>query len=337
MAAVQPRYPIPFYSEGWFQVGWSEDLRPGQVKGLKHFGREYVLFRTASGQAVVLDDICPHLGAHFSQGGCVQGESVRCPYHGWKFGADGKCTEIAYAKSIPVKAKTTSHTVVERYGKIFMYRNKAGTAPTYELPQMENFDEASYTKPVKYEFKVRIHGQDIMENSVDSPHFWAVHRHEMPTNTFKSEGEELRITQETCGHFLGMRLPARLEFHMIEPGFHYVDFPVMPGPAAHVFSSIVPVDEEYVVHRMTIRIKKSKIPFLSRISRRFLIWQMMKTYREDMQIWETKEYREHPVLCDGDGAIMKLRRWYAQFHDPVEPESNEPPASERARRLNVIG
>lgn len=53
--------------------------------------------------------------------------------------------------------------------------------------------------------------------------------------------------------------------------------------------------------------------------RRFVISEMMRTYHEDMQIWESKEYLPHPVLCDGDGAIIKLRRWYAQFFDsPVE-------------------
>jgi 3-ketosteroid 9alpha-monooxygenase subunit A len=42
---------------------------------------------------------------------------------------------------------------------------------------------------------------------------------------------------------------------------------------------------------------------------------MMRTYREDMQIWESKEYHAHPVLCDGDGSIMKLRGWFKQFYD----------------------
>jgi hypothetical protein len=46
---------------------------------------------------------------------------------------------------------------------------------------------------------------------------------------------------------------------------------------------------------------------------------MMKTYREDMRIWENKEYHAHPVLCDGDGSIMKLRKWFAGFLDPRDP------------------
>jgi phenylpropionate dioxygenase-like ring-hydroxylating dioxygenase large terminal subunit len=214
-----------------------------------------------------------------------------------------------------VKACTRAHTVVERYGMIFMYRDKAGATASYPLPEIENFDPSEYGPPAKYDIEIRIHGQDIMENSVDSAHFAAVHGHEMPHNDFRLDGSALRVTQRTAVQRFGTTLRARLEFHLVEPGFHYVHFPEMPGPQAHVFSSIVPVDEHRVRHRLSVRIKKSRVPLLSGIARRFLLWQMMKTYREDMQIWETKQYLARPVLCDGDGAIMKLRRWYAQFFD----------------------
>ncbi|MDC3988419.1 Rieske 2Fe-2S domain-containing protein [Polyangium jinanense] len=323
----QQRYDLPPYTEGWFQMGWSDDLAIGQLRQLRHFGRTYVMFRGDDGRVGILDDVCPHLGAHLSEGGCVRGNSVRCPYHHWAFDAGGRCTDIPYATKIPVKARIAAHSVVERYGMIFMYRNKAGTAPARDLPTMDDFDESSYMRPAKYEFEVEIHGQDIMENSVDSPHFSAVHGHDMPVNTFREEGHELRVTQLTSVRRFGTTLRARLEFHLIEPGFHYVHFPEMPGPAAHVFSSIVPVDERRVRHRLSLRIKRSPIPGFSLVARQFLLWQMMKTYREDMRIWQSKEYLPHPVLCEGDGSIMKLRAWYRQFFDPDEPS---------VRRLDVV-
>lgn len=325
MTAAKKRYNLPPYTEGWFQMGWSDELAVGQVKQLRHFGRTYAMFRGQDGAVGILDDVCPHLGAHLSEGGDVCGNSVRCPYHHWAFDRTGACTNIPYAEKIPVKARTTAHTVVERYGMIFMYRNHAGTAPTYDLPTMDDFDESTYTQPARYDFEVAIHGQDIMENSVDSAHFAAVHGHEMPENAFRECGTELRITQYTAVRRFGTTLRARLEFHMIEPGFHYCHFPEMPGPPAHVFSSIVPVDETRVRHRLSFRVKRSRVPGLSQLSRRFLLWQMLKTYREDMRIWQSKEYLPHPVLCDGDGSIIKLRSWYRRFFDPEGP-----------RRLDVV-
>lgn len=319
MPPITKRYDIPPYTHGWFQMGWSDELAIGQLKQLHHFGRTFVMFRGEDGQVGILDDICPHLGAHLSEGGCVKGNSVRCPYHHWAYDRSGQCTSIPYAPKIPVKARTRAYAVVERYGMIFMYRNQEGTQPTYDLPVIDDFDPNDYTAPVRHDMEVRIHGQDIMENSVDSPHFAAVHGHAMPVNAFRQEGTQLWITQKSTVKRFGTTLRFRLEFHMIEPGFHYCHFPEMPGPAAFVFSSIVPVDETRVRHRLTLAVKKTKVPGLSQFFRSFIIWQMMKTYREDMRIWESKEYLARPVLCEGDGSIMKLRNWYRNFFDREEP------------------
>ena len=46
--------------------------------------------------------------------------------------------------------------------------------------------------------------------------------------------------------------------------------------------------------------------------------QMAHTaFSQDVEIWIDKVYREEPVLCDGDGPITKLRRWYEQFYLPI--------------------
>ena len=72
----------------------ADSLPPGGVLSLRYFGRELVLFRTESGEPRVLDAFCPHLGAHLGHGGKVQGESIRCPFHGWCFDGRGACTAI---------------------------------------------------------------------------------------------------------------------------------------------------------------------------------------------------------------------------------------------------
>jgi 3-ketosteroid 9alpha-monooxygenase subunit A len=47
-------------------------------------------------------------------------------------------------------------------------------------------------------------------------------------------------------------------------------------------------------------------------------------FHQDIQIWENKKYREVPVLCDGDGPIIKLRQWYAQFYGSDESAASVP-------------
>lgn len=52
-----------------------------------------VLFRDAGGRVVILIDRCPHRNYPLSEGRLVGG-AVQCPYHGWRFGADGACVDV---------------------------------------------------------------------------------------------------------------------------------------------------------------------------------------------------------------------------------------------------
>lgn len=81
--------PIPF---GWYAVAFSDDLAVGQVKPLRYFARDLVLFRAAQGTPCVLDAFCPHRGAHLGHGGRVGGESIVCPFHGWEFDGSSRTT-----------------------------------------------------------------------------------------------------------------------------------------------------------------------------------------------------------------------------------------------------
>ncbi len=111
-------------------------------------------------------------------------------------------------------------TVVEQCGQtLSSIAIGRETRPAYDLPQMDDFDVRHWCAPSTFEWTVRIHGQDIMENSVDSAHFAAVHGHKMPVNTFTAEGRELRISQATEVNKLGFDIKTKLEFYMIRAGF----------------------------------------------------------------------------------------------------------------------
>ena len=61
-------------------------------------GRHLVVFRTRSGEARVLDGICPHLGADLAQG-AVQGDDIECPFHKWLFNGETGAVEcVPYTK-----------------------------------------------------------------------------------------------------------------------------------------------------------------------------------------------------------------------------------------------
>ncbi|MEZ5269967.1 MAG: Rieske 2Fe-2S domain-containing protein [Microthrixaceae bacterium] len=83
-------FPIPF---GWFQIGWGGDLKPGEVKPLEYFGRHLALWRDDNGVAAQLGAL-PAPGSPPAYGGTVHGEELTCPFHGWRFTADGRNSHI---------------------------------------------------------------------------------------------------------------------------------------------------------------------------------------------------------------------------------------------------
>ena len=102
--------PMPF---GWFQILYSSDLATGDALPLHYFGQELVAFRTEDGKARVVDAFCPHMGAHLGygirehtgKGPKIVGDSIGCPFHGWRWNGEGQCTHIPYARNMPPRVQ----------------------------------------------------------------------------------------------------------------------------------------------------------------------------------------------------------------------------------------
>ncbi|KAH2808392.1 hypothetical protein KXV85_006018, partial [Aspergillus fumigatus] len=102
------------FPRGWFMIAQSEDATETPV-AVRFFAQDMVLYRgKASGKPILLEAYCPHMGTHLAKNSSsyvikdakhVEGDSIRCPYHAWRFGPDGQCNEIPYSPApIPKKA-----------------------------------------------------------------------------------------------------------------------------------------------------------------------------------------------------------------------------------------
>src|SRR5881398_3416969 len=87
----------------WNYLCSSRVLRRKPI-GVKLGSQSYVGYRTESGQAIVLNGRCAHLGADLASG-TVCGESLACPLHGWEYGPQGDCERIPASKTIPSFAR----------------------------------------------------------------------------------------------------------------------------------------------------------------------------------------------------------------------------------------
>ena len=86
-----------------------------------------MLYRGASGKVVALDDRCCHRAAPLSMGR-IEGDDIRCMYHGMKFDPAGKCIQIPGQDMIPAKLGVRSYPVVERYNLILIWMGEAEKA-----------------------------------------------------------------------------------------------------------------------------------------------------------------------------------------------------------------
>src|SRR5690606_25062588 len=62
------------------------------IKRVRVFGENLVIYRDKAGHYGLVGEQCPHRLASLAYGR-VDEEGIRCPYHGWKFDAAGRCLE----------------------------------------------------------------------------------------------------------------------------------------------------------------------------------------------------------------------------------------------------
>lgn len=139
----------------WYFALPGEAIKRGAMTHKVLLGEPLLIGRAETGEAFALRDICPHrgvplsagqlLGAHESACGAAV---VECPYHGWKFRADGHCAEIP--SLVPGQDVEISRIRVRRYplrevqGNIWIYmadEKRADVEPSHEPPLMPDFDD----------------------------------------------------------------------------------------------------------------------------------------------------------------------------------------------------
>lgn len=312
----------PAFAAGWYLVQWSADLAPRQVVPLRYFAKDLVLYRAESGEPVMLDAHCPHLGAHLGYGGRVEGDQIVCPFHAWRFASGGQCTSVPYSPRIPPRACVRSYPVREHSGMILAYFGPEGSAPGYEVPRLDELGDPAWTPLERAQLEVATQPREIIENIGDSAHFLPVHRTRMDDFEVIIDGP--RATQRTAGK--GRNLKG--EKIVVESVATY------HGPAVQftrlawayplvLINAHVPIDERRLVLRFGVSLRCGAGVEMPREVIEAHVAAARNGYFEDVAIWEHKKWRDRPLLVDGDGPIGKVRKWYASFF----PEDHAPGAN----------
>src|SRR5260370_11461290 len=97
----------------WQPVATSHSVTAGQARPLRVMGEDLTLYRGESGRAYLVAGRCAHR-LNVLHTGWVQGEEIRCIYHGWKYAGDGQCTQApAEGPAAAASIKITSYSLHE--------------------------------------------------------------------------------------------------------------------------------------------------------------------------------------------------------------------------------
>jgi nitrite reductase/ring-hydroxylating ferredoxin subunit len=340
--AIGHALPAPL---GWYAPCASEELPRNGLRTFRLAGRDLVLWRTAAGVAHASDAYCPHLGAHFGHGGTVEGETLRCPFHGFCFDGAGACVKTGYDTTPPKDARLFMWPVIERHGFVFVWYHPHGAPPSFDLPDVDTDGWA----PWRYHrWELDGHPQETTENSVDIGHLSVIHKYtdlgELAPLVVDGPLLHARYFMHRDAGVFGRGGKLRAEFDIYAWGLGYsrveVHVPEYGIRTRHlVFCT--PTDrgraQLLVGLSMDRPAQPGRInPFLSLLPRalvqRLATDAAFRAFKHDVQqdfdIWQNKTYVERPVLATGDGPIVRYRRWTRQFY--VRDEATALAAAEPA-------
>lgn len=158
----------------WYVILRSKELKPGKIVGVLRLGEKMVLWRDSAGKATCQADLCPHRGVALSIG-CLMGDTLQCPFHGFEFNQKGACTYVpanGRAADVPKALQVKTYETREAHGYIYIWWGEP-RAVYPDLPWFEDLDEGFATSDFQDTWPV--HYSRAIENQLDVFHLAFVH------------------------------------------------------------------------------------------------------------------------------------------------------------------
>jgi phenylpropionate dioxygenase-like ring-hydroxylating dioxygenase large terminal subunit len=318
------------YINFWYPIALADEVTSDKPLQVTLLGLPFVAFRDTDGQAHVLADTCVHRGGSLGKG-WVKGGCVICPYHGWEFSGDGKCTKIPSLKDvkIPARAKVDSYPVQEKYGLVFAFLGdlpEAERPPLYEIEEWGSGDWKCQT----YVIPLKAYYQRSMENGLDPIHNEFVHpmqgapmmspelqRKPVPVTDipygskfYMPFGDKLEHNTALAKDRSGDRVGAAGSWHQ-GPNQLVTWIDLTATNSFHQYLFEAPVDENNTrIYFLNMRNWLTEDKYDQRIED-----VTLQVVHEDVSVLETlnpvrtPETNSKEILVPGDYAVMKYREW----------------------------
>lgn len=308
----------------WYIILESREVPKDKPLGVTRFGKRLVLWRDQEGRLCCTTADCPHRGVDLAAGRIVNG-CVECPFHGFQFNGEGKCTVLpAHGKDrpIPPTMKTRAFPVRERDGLVWVWYG-APRDPLPEPPWFEELDQGYVYDTLIDDWNT--HYTRAIENQLDFTHLPFAHR----TTIGKSlpgrlevvtevDGDRIKVsydpaTYDAKGFFVELLAPNLWRNRLAE--------------GVWAIAIFVPVDEAHTRLYLRFYQRHFTLPFFGWLScwvanwlNRFILWQDKRIVLTQRPLETAPRMGE--VLVPSDKPIVEWRRWRARnLHPDEEPMS----------------
>lgn len=285
----------------WHPVAPSDTVKPGSARAIRIMGEDLTLYRGESGAPYLVASRCAHRGTQLYTG-WVQGEEIRCVYHGWKYDGRGQCTEApAEGAATATRIRIAAHPLREYSGLVFAYMGE-GAAPEFDLPRKDAYEAPNLLIFSRAQIWPCNWFQQV-ENSMDAVHVSFVHHvgfagpfgqivtQAIPSLDYvETEAGIRQIATRGAGN-------VRISDWTFPNCNHIITPPRNPGePWIHRGIWNVPVDDTHVM-KFSTYVYQSKGPEKDRETREY--WDRYASYdpaEHHEALMARKEFPEEPIL-----------------------------------------
>jgi len=325
--------PPSRFARGWHCLGLADRFRESGPHAVEAFGTKLAVFADSAGNLHVLDAYCRHMGGDLSRG-TVKGDTLACPFHDWRWGGNGRCAGIPYARRVPVAARTRSWLTLEQNRQLFVWHDPQGNPPPAEvaIPRIEGAYSAGWSNWTWDSILVEgANCREVIDNVADMAHFFYIH-FAFPTyfkNVFEGHiaSQYLRTRSrpdvEDSNYAQGTETTLRSEAsyygpsYMIDELWHDYHGSIIQSILINCHYPVTPTS--FMLQWGVIVKLPAGLPAAQadRVAGKFAKFIGLG-FEQDVEIWRHKSRIDNPLLCAEDGAVYQLRRWYEQFYTDVE-------------------